>query len=126
MNAAKDGEQEEEEVFVDAETSPEAPQVLRRSTRKGKSISEDIELDSQGTPQVGKCHQPLGKMEGVHRSPDTRKTPQTGPLPKTKQLPIARATLMVQTDPPTNNPTPEQLILLGGCLLYTSPSPRDS
>ena len=68
----------EEEVFVDSVTSPvdqpvgHAPQQgqgLRRSTRKRKSITKNVELEgnTRTNKTIGKRHRPLGEM---YRSPD--------------------------------------------------------
>ena len=108
----EDSKNEEEELFVDAVTSPEAEPTprLRRSTRKRKSLAE--ELDDTRTPQAGKRHRPLGKMGGVQRSPDGKKnsTPNpNGPRPTT-----SKAALTIQADPPTSSHSAEQLLLLGG------------
>ena len=102
---------EDEEVFEDAITSPDPPaqtqsQVpTRRSARKRKSISE--EANKLQTPITGKRHRPLGKMPGVQRSPKSGNADN-------KRPPSARAGLTVETDPPTNTPTTEHLLLLGG------------
>ena len=109
---------EEEDVFLDATETPEAQQTqpLWRSTRKRKSI--DIEVDATTTPKhTGKRHRPLGKMGGIHRSPDASKTTGTKdrpPLNKQGRPNTSKPDLTVSIDPPTENPNNEQLILLGG------------
>ena len=74
MSAESD---EEEETFLDAKDTPDGaqhqehrPQELRRSSRKCKSVSEEIDLEDHRTPKTGKRHRLLGKMGGVQRSPD--------------------------------------------------------
>ena len=106
MNSGRpDGRTDEEDIFVDAVTSPELvpSQGLKRSTRKRKSISEEV--DSQHTPATGKRQRQLGRMAGVQRSPDAgtagKRTGQANP--QRKQTPIAKPTLTVQTDPPATH-----------------------
>ena len=105
-------EAEEEDVFQDANTSPDntgRTPGLRRSTRKRKSISEE-DLEDHRTPKTGKRHRPLGTMGGVQRSPDNTGKKAT----KNPKQPTAGASMTVTTDPPTNTPTTEQMVLLGG------------
>ena len=67
MSKAGGQSAEEEEVFLDANTSPELP---RRSARKRKSISDELDPQTKSGTSTGKRHRPLGKM---HRTPDTHK-----------------------------------------------------
>lgn len=103
-------QEDEEDVFVDAESAEPEP-TLRRSARKRKSVSE---LDTQTPKNTGKRHRPLGKMGGVHRSPDRNKTDNGIPRRQSSTGTVPKPTLTVNTDPPTAAPTPDQLVLLGG------------
>ena len=111
---------EEDDIFVDASDSPDVGP--RRSGRKRKSIAE-TEVEDQKTPKAGKRHRPLGKMGGVHRSPDADKNKTVQQKKQTTAGPsntagnnsgASRAELTVQTDPPSREPSAEQLVLLGG------------
>lgn len=119
-------EEEEEEVFVDAATSPRdstprnntaptpAP-TLRRSTRKRRSVTGVVELESKAK-SVGKRHRPLGTMQ---RTPDTRTTASSNAAsPELRRTSNKKAPepqgFTLQTDPPSDKQTPEQLLLLGG------------
>ena len=106
---------QDEEVFQDASSaSPELPGPnLRRSTRKRKSVSNDLDTGSKTEGSVGKRHRPLGtptsQHKTMHRSP-TQNQPRraTG-----KQPPV----INIETDPPTNATNTggsEQLVLLSG------------
>ena len=117
---------EEEDIFLDANASPELV-GLRRSARKRKSITED-DVDSTTPKTTGKRHRPLGKMAGVHRSPVPPADPQKKQKPANSRTTVPpsrpstsvtngqdpRATLTVETDPPTPIPTAKQMVLLGG------------
>ena len=110
----------EEEVFLDANTSPDL--TLRRSARKRKSVTEP-DLDTHAPKTTGKRHRPLGTMAGVQRSPANTNGSNTA---NRKGKPHEKrggptndnpAELTVESDPPTERPSKEQLILLGGCVL---------
>ena len=113
--------EEEEDVFLDATDSVENTQTqgLRRSARKRKTV--DAEVDSTATPtHVGKRHRPLGKMGGVQRSTDTGRPAGRSEKEKDKQSNrqstggLPKPNITVATDPPTDTPTAEQMVLLGG------------
>lgn len=111
----------EEEIFLDAHTSPQLPP--RRSARKRKSVTEP-DAESVQKKAVGKRHRPLGTMVGVQRSPNQaggQTSSQANSQKKTR--PPERRTdpghekppeMTIETDPPTDKPSKEQMILLGG------------
>ena len=111
-------ENEEEEVFVDAVTSPPCSQgqpnttmqtTLRRSSRKRRSIIEVVDLEAN-VKTTGKRPRPLGKM---HRTPEATGRRQSQAKGASPDLQKKREDLTVITDPPGKQ-TPEQVLLLGG------------
>ena len=132
MNSNKESG-EEEEVFADAVTSPEpgpepepSPQAdptLRRSNRKRKSISEETTSTYKSPRLAARRPRPLGNMGGVQRSPTaaggmgpgvgaaTGTSAKKQPSRQTNKSP---SEITIETDPPTETPTKEQLVLLGG------------
>lgn len=79
-------------------------------------VTDNADLENQHTPASGKRHRPLGRMEGVQRSPDKKGGKQQNQdRRQATQTPAAAGpSLSVSTDPPTTEPTPENLLLLSG------------